>query len=92
MPLRSKPIGVPLETVEFRFGKKLCLNFAPHEWANYWNWWITWEAMQVGKTYYALYLPAGLSEHAAELSIHYWLQANDYPEIQKYWEGGEACH
>ena len=90
MPLRSKPIGIPLGTVEYKFGQ-ICVVFSPCAWVDYWDWWITWESLQVGPTYKRIYLPAGLTEDTSRMMVDYWLRDKNYPAILEYWKGGEAC-
>jgi hypothetical protein len=90
MPLRSKPIGVPLDVVEYRFGV-IRVVFRPHKWVDYWDHWVMYRGKPVDRAMYGLYGPGGLSEEVAREIVEYTLRHCPVPEIIEYWKGGEAC-
>src|ERR1700734_24871 len=65
MPLKSKPIGIPLETVEYKFGR-IGVIFNPHKYCDdylqdYWDWRGTFDSIQIGHIYYGLRIPAEIN-------------------------------
>jgi hypothetical protein len=89
MPLETNVLGVPLDSVEFKFGQ-ISVKFQPIESQGSWDWWITWESLQVGPVYCGLYMPFPIESHARYL-MEYWLKYHKFPAIREYWERGGAC-
>jgi hypothetical protein len=90
MPIEINAIGIPLEQVDYTFGK-LRVVLRPSIWKDYWDWWIIFEERQTHPTFIGLYGPGEINEIIVRELVDHCLKNDHNGKAYKYWEGGKAC-